>query len=272
MNQKIPTSAILDFVRANPGASGRDIATHLGIAPDSMSGRICMMRKTGLLDSQVIGRTITNVPVFGHWAPGTMPPGPGVPATPSTPPRTRSKQATTAESNRSLDSLLDDMASTLVRALISRAKAQLPAAIAQDLMPRLTLAPRPSAQAAPEVSEVLLDVGPAIEALVRSGKPAAPVARLPRVGVVGLPPSQAGELTAEFSGVLELAFWTGQHPDAQLRALAKGCDAVFLHTRHAAHTVDAALTGADAKLYRVGGGVSQMKDKILAWCCSLQQA
>lgn len=82
--------------------------------------------------------------------------------------------------------------------------------------------------------------------------------RLPIIGVVGLLPNQAGELTSEFHDCLDLRFWNDDG-SSKLKALAHHCELVILHTRHSSHSTDEILKGEKANILRVTGGVTSIK-------------
>jgi hypothetical protein len=104
------------------------------------------------------------------------------------------------------------------------------------------------------------DIAPLIARLNAPVQVEAEVQRMPRVGVVGLLPVQAGELTSEFADALDLRF-ANTDKTANLAAL-KGCDVIFLHTRHMSHAADQYLKTLGVELRRVTGGVSKLRDEL----------
>lgn len=88
--------------------------------------------------------------------------------------------------------------------------------------------------------------------------------RLPRIGVCGLLPQQAGQIQTEFCDTYDIIFWNDRNGDgsAQLKSLGISCEMVFLHVQHMRHTTESTLRSAGAKFTRVNGGVSQMSEAI----------
>ena len=92
----------------------------------------------------------------------------------------------------------------------------------------------------------------------KQGGSSTTTSRLPIIGVVGLLPNQAGELTSEFHDCLDLRFWNDDG-SPKLKALAHHCELVILHTRHSSHSTDEILKGEKANILRVTGGVTSIK-------------
>lgn len=89
--------------------------------------------------------------------------------------------------------------------------------------------------------------------------------RKPRIGIVGLLPTQNGVVSEKLAGAVDLEFWNDHQGQGSLEALARGCDAVFLHTRHAGHATDNALKAAGANVVRCTGGVTNILNNIQAY-------
>lgn len=236
MNQ---VQAIRDFVRANPGCTSIDIAKAIGCDTARASARMSMLAKAGEATSTVGSHTLSKRPVH-LW---TM--------TAATQPSKR-EYVSSPKVESSLDALIESMAEGLVAALVTKVKAKLPVALA-GVSPatHLTMLTAPQEIVA---SVVLPPPEPAPEA--RTVKP--------RIGVVGLLPQQAGILQEKFGQHIDLVFWKDDG-NAKLKAMAEGCEVVFLHTRHCSHANDQMLKLYKANIRRVTGGVSNMELTIRAY-------
>lgn len=88
-----------------------------------------------------------------------------------------------------------------------------------------------------------------------------PSVRLPKIGIAGLIPSQAGEITKTFGGTADFTFWDAESNLSMLKPMAT-CDVVFIHTNHIPHTAISKLKTHGANTVNVGGGVNAMKTAI----------
>jgi Rha family phage regulatory protein len=152
----------------------------------------------------------------------------------------------------SLDALMSDMAKRVVDHLFDEIQANL-AGRRQEFMTRLiglpNLAPEPPAAPAPVPV-------PAYNGNIIEIPPP-----LPRIGVVGLLPAQCNEITTEFGECFDISYWC-DGPRNLLKSIAFRCEAVFLHTQHASYKTGNILRSAGARLIRVTGGLSSMKDAL----------
>lgn len=91
-----------------------------------------------------------------------------------------------------------------------------------------------------------------------------PRVRLPKVCVTGMKPTEAGKISEEFAETFDLAFWNDRQGDGvdQLKACSKNCDAVFWHVKHGSHSDEEIARGGSAKFVRVGGDLTQMRNKL----------
>lgn len=84
---------------------------------------------------------------------------------------------------------------------------------------------------------------------------------LPRVGIVGLLPTQAEILKRDFVDCLDLSFWNDEGT-IKLKALCEASEVVVLHTRHMGHSADMIAKRYGDKIRRVTGGVSTVKREL----------
>lgn len=85
-----------------------------------------------------------------------------------------------------------------------------------------------------------------------------PKKRKPKIGIVGLMPIQAGNVSSQFASYADFSFWNDGDDLRSLDAMAN-CDVVFLHTSHMSHKTQERLEAKRANLVPVGGGSSSMK-------------
>lgn len=88
--------------------------------------------------------------------------------------------------------------------------------------------------------------------------------RLPKICVCGLMPQQAGMIQTEFHQTFDLTFWNNKQGDSNDSLLANGknCEAVFLHIDHSAHHIENTLKSVRAKIVKVPGGMTAMRDAL----------
>lgn len=236
---------IRQYVETNPGATNQQIAKALGITTPNAGGNTNYMAVRAAkptLDRREVRRTISNKPVYGYWPIATKQEDVPEVKHPSPEKRVMKKPSST------LEQLVDQLASQLVMQVVSKVKVRLTSELEAMIPASLPTPP---------------DLAPLIQRLSAPQDVHSEKIRLPRVGVVGLMPVQAGELTTEFSDALDLRFATADRT-SDLAAL-KGCDVIFLHTRHMSHAADQYLRTFGVELRRVTGGVSKLKDELTAF-------
>lgn len=85
--------------------------------------------------------------------------------------------------------------------------------------------------------------------------------RLPKVGVIGMNPTQAGAIIATFGESAEFEFWKDDGEN-RLRSLGMSCDVIFVNLGNASHKYTQMLDAMDAEYIRVQNGTSNMKSAI----------
>lgn len=85
--------------------------------------------------------------------------------------------------------------------------------------------------------------------------------RLPRVLILGLLPSQLGQISAEFGHRFDIIGW-GNTDHKALKQLAMNSDMVLNHVRHGGHAVEGTLKSVGVTPIRVLGGVSSMREEL----------
>lgn len=85
-----------------------------------------------------------------------------------------------------------------------------------------------------------------------------------KVGITGLLPAQAQTIAQEFGDAFDLKFWNGKTGDGreQLKSMGIGCQVVFHHVDHAGHATEATLKSVGAKIVRVPGGLTNLRDAL----------
>lgn len=249
---------VREHLRLHPGSIAGDVAAATGMPVDNASKAMSGMHNHGFLTRVLSGKSLTNVPRYAYTltdkvpSPGGpkrgckqkpkvkqtnvihsdfVPPQPFLAAKPVTAPQT-------------LDNLVESIASALVAQLVAQVRAKLPDAFAASF-------PTPSSP-----MSVLTPMESLLTAIA-APRPRTP--SKPRVGVVGLLPVQAGEISKTFGVDVDLQFWNDGEDKGKLRNIADACEVVFLHVRHSGHHTDQVLKAHGANIRRVTGGVSQMK-------------
>lgn len=237
---------IREYIAANPGVTNRQIAFAFGLTVGNIGGitnYMAVRAAKPTLERREVGRTITNQPIYAYWPVAVK-----QEVTPKAKDSFVEKRVSEKKKPSTIEQLVDQIAAQLAQQVVSKVKVRLTREL-EALIPAVTPAEP--------------DLAPLIQRLSAPQVVQCEKARLPRVGVVGLLPVQAGELTNEFADALDLRFATADRT-ADLAAL-KGCDVIFLHTRHLSHAADQYLKTFGVELRRVTGGVSKLKDELTAY-------
>lgn len=239
---------IIAYLRQNPNVTNMHLASHFGVTINLMATKLKQYIDTGYISRTEGAPTPTGVTTYLYSA---------VEGVSGKPKKERVKiakrtlgQAPTAPV-LSLDAIVNELASAITQQVLAKVQRNLVKGI------HLLAAPTPKEEQALEV-----DYGPVHEVLATPEAPKATAVALPKVGVVGLMPQQAGAVSAEFGEALDLVFWEADDSFAKLEAMGKGCEVVFLHVRHISHVTDRYLTGCAARVVRVTGGTSNIRDAI----------
>lgn len=86
----------------------------------------------------------------------------------------------------------------------------------------------------------------------------------PVIGVIGLTPSQEGEIAKAFPE-MDLRFWGIDYGWDRLSSIANRAHITFVHVRHVNHKVTSVLKTGTTRLVSVRGGVSSLKTAITDW-------
>lgn len=241
---------LVAFIKENPGATNADIAKHFALSASSASTRTGQLYKAGYVTRKGSSPNLRGNVVYSYYAHTAAEGKTKVErlhlAKPAlAPTKTHDKPI----EDLSLDSLVGDFvqsfANTLATSIVSQLKPRL-----EEELKRVLPAALPS--------PVTLQQPPhkPVEVIQK--------ARLPRIGVTGLLPQQAGMIQQEFCDTFDITFWNDRNGDGQgsLKAMGSGCEVVFYHVNHSAHTTELALKSVGAKIIHVNGGMSQMRDAI----------
>lgn len=144
--------------------------------------------------------------------------------------------------DKSLDDILSSFADQLATTLVDRVVDKLKASIETKLR-----------EAVPQALPTLPKRDEAL-------KPAP----LMKVCITHLLPQQAGMLAQEFGQAFDLRFWNDKTGDgvSTLKSLGVTCDYVLHHTDHASHATDGILKSIGARVIRVSGGMTRLRDEL----------
>ena len=239
--------AIRDYVAAHPGCTNNEIAKAIGVSSPYAATHTGLAFNKGLITRIEGGRGITGRPWYKHYPKADV----VIESVSKKLEHVSKPKEPAKKKNSAIDSMVDELASSIAKQLANRIRDKLTReleSLAPTQTPTVDTAPLLAQLAAPLVSQ-----------------PATHVKTLPKVGVVGLLPTQAGAISAEFAGCIDLVFWNDGDDRGTLKAMARNCDVVFLHTRHAGHATDQYLTTNGAELRRITGGVSNMKEALTSY-------
>lgn len=233
------TQMVVEHVRTNPGATNQDIKALLGVDRNTAAAITSNLYTRGKLTREQIGATASNVPIYGYY-----------PADPQavrkvgrprkTDKTTKSIRKTTTSDN-GLNHLVNVLADALVAQITDRVKSKL----TEQLSAVMSLP-------APE----MLRAGP-VEVL----PPAEPEkVRLPKVGIVGLLPAQAGLISHEYGQAFDLSF-----PESigQMKVAAINCEHVFVMKFNGHSTWDNVKNGRCEAVF-IHGGMSELRNRLAA--------
>ena len=233
---------VRQFVAEHPGCTNAEIAKALNTTSKQVASFTSFMSikaATPTLRRESIKMSITNTPTFGFWLSTDQAPS-------QEKPLERAVQSPQSKKS-TLDTLVDQLASQLVSQLVGKVKSRLVKEL-ERLIPT------------PQVEDTV-DVKPLLDRLALPAPTVEKKDRLPRVGVVGLMPQQAGELSREFGEVMDLRFVS--HEVHEMKSL-KNCDVIFLHVKHMKHAHSQYLATFGVPMHNVNGGVSAMRQALLS--------
>lgn len=243
-------SRIREYLTANPGKTTREIAEALGLPFEKISPALGMMKTSMHVRSEIGGKTLANREFMKWYVTGQKLKKSRRQKKPATLKPQAPQKSSGIVPQLNLDDLIESMASSLVFSIVNKVKEKLPKALAAISMPEMV---EKSSQPqkllpAPEVEETRVIP-----------------TTLPKVGVVGLLPVQAGAISAKFANTFDLRFWNDGEDKGTLKGMAENCEVVFLHTRHAGHHTDQLLKAYGGNIRRVTGGVANMKTSIYGY-------
>jgi hypothetical protein len=242
-------------IQLHPNITNRRIAELVpGVSQPYAATQTGLMHKRGEVNRTVVAKQATGRPVFGYTYALMAPPPVAVPV-PKVAAETKYEELELPTTkSKGLDALVEDIAAQLAKVLVRKVKSKL----TRELEKMIPALPSPESMDTEAVIEVLSAEKPKLD----------PDKRKPVVGVVGLLPVQAGEISAEFADVLDLRFAEGGQTNV-LKSMATQCDVVFIHTRHMSHSDEKLLLSRGANIRRVTGGVSNLKDAMTTYFVSL---
>lgn len=245
---------IHSYINAHPGCTNRAIADALNMNPSAVASSTLHLCNGGRITRIETGRSITNRPTYGYYPKGSTP-NAVVPVSVSSPKLRKAKD---------LDTSLDTMVNQLASAFAKRVADAVTVKLATELEAVFARTLSGGTEDTEEANVALEKIKDRLADSVNASKPEAK-SFLPVVGVVGLLPTQMGEISSEFHDCMDIRFWNNANGDGQdaLKSLAQSCEVIFLHTRHASHMVDGFLKSHARKLVRVTGGVTNLKSVMM---------
>lgn len=240
----ITRKEIIDFLKANPGATNRDLAEHFRVTTALMSTKTRQYLAGGFVTRQEASRTLTNIPVYGYYVNTEVAPG-----------MTKKERVETTLGQRLDNAQTPEIAGT-IKTLAEALARQIAAQVVVSLQPMLQRELAAVVPVAPPIP--VLDVSTLLPS------PAAPVEKPKRmkVGVIGLLPQQAGLLTTEFGEHFEFRFWKGES-NGLLKSIGVSCD-VVLTTKWSAHSQTETLKSVGANVRHVAGGMDELRTTLTA--------
>ena len=240
------TTQIVEFVRANPGATNRQIAAGVGIKDATQAAtRTKLLMDKGFITRTVVGKTLTNVEIYGYTfvknaarrVPGRRP---------------SSHKQKMEQRGGSIDTLIDQLASAMADAFVSRVTEHLKVELTRILPANIPVQALPVFTARDQIEQH--------EQVrkVNAGKL--------KILVVNIAPSGCEEVKRDFRDVADIECWTvtadGEH---RLKQAAKAADHVFFNLSLSSHKHEAMLKTAGCEYTKVKGGTSAMKTAITQW-------
>lgn len=239
---------IVEFIRANPNCNTTALSGHFGFNVNQAATRMKQLFDQGYVTRHSIGVNSYGHPLYVYNAHANVEGKTKRERLHIVQPA-QTKTYDKPISDQSLDSLVGEFvqsfASTLATAIVGQLKPRLEEELKRAL---------PAALPSPAITQQ--DPHKPVEVIQK--------ARLPRIGVTGLLPQQAGMIQQEFCDTFDITFWNDRNGDGQgsLKAMGIGCEVVFYHVNHASHTTENALKAVGAKIIHVNGGMSQMRDAL----------
>jgi hypothetical protein len=250
---QLSTKALLDYVKKHPDCTSKQIAADFNLKIERTSGALLGLYKQGRVTREVSHKSVSGATVYKYRFKTAASPMERNVSAKEPIKQTTHKQArvpvkehievhATAQPSVSLESMLDGIAAQLAASLIVRVKAALSTEL-QHFAPAL---PSPE-----EVKSRLISAPKAVSSKVC-------------VGVTGLLPQQAGVIQPEFHDCFDLSFWNDKNGDSteQLKAMARRCVKVLIHTNHSSHSTQEIVKSAGGSYLLVPGGLTAMKDAL----------
>lgn len=241
----VTRNQIVEFVRSSPGCRSAEVGQALNIPTNIAATRLKQILDAGYLTRTPLDISTRGTTIYGYYTPE------GVEGL------VKQERIAVAQASAprsldvpikvtSLDAILSDFVGSFAKSLAGAIVEQLKPRLEMELRQALPAAlPAPIAPLMPQNQEVV-------------------TYRKRRIGVTGLLPQQAGAIQQEFGDTFDISFWNDRNGDglSKLKSIGIGCEAVFVHIAHASHKTDQTLKSVGAKLVRVNGGLSQMRDTL----------
>lgn len=252
---------VLEYLKTSPRKTNREIAEAINLPYQRVAtatSRMCLStRELARVPAEQNARGNT---IYAYSIASPVADTPEAPQPHGVPPPPRSVGAVV--NLPSLDALLDAMA----EALATRLRHKVWAVLAEEVA-ALTPPKEPTSRPDPD-TDLDLDFEQALATLGDDDVPAPapiieyaaqkPTQRLRVVLVVGLLPSQAGMISAEFSQCFNLKFWKDES-HTKLKAMAAGADVIVVMTGKVSHRATDAIS-AVAHYEPIRGGLTTLRE------------
>ena len=233
---------LIAFIEANPGAVSKDVSAAFGESMSSATASLFYAHNRGYLTRSVVGRTLTNAPIYGYRTVGNVE---GKPKKE----RLEIVAQTTTEmvSNTSLDSLVEQLAEAFAQQVASQVISKVKDAIAgqvKNLIPKLP-APKPVVTAHHNPIEI-----------------AAPDFNKRHIIIVGLHNHLHDLLYKEFQDSFDMVVFNPDVNLHQLQSAVINADRVFVMRDNISHKITDSLKSKGANISLVAGGTSSLCDAL----------
>ena len=230
---------LLDFLVASKGATNNEIAAHFNGKASYAATRTKQLFDTGYTTREPAGRTLMGAQILRYFAKHTV--------TPAMPKKERLKAEKPVGErleNGGIGEMIQNLSDAIAKQIAASVVVSLQASLTRELA---SVVP----QQAPK--QITLNLG---------NLPPLPPVTKPRIGVLGLLPTQVEAIEREFGDVFNIHYWK-EEGSSMLKALGRTSEIVFV-TRWCPHSATETLKGVGAKWRFVEGGLSELKSLLTA--------
>lgn len=232
---------LLDFLVDSKGATNNEIAAHFNCTPGYAATRTKQLFDTGYTTRDFVGRTLTGSQIFRNFAKQAV--------TPAMPKKERLKAEKPVGERLEIGGIgemIQNLSDAIAKQIAASVVVSLQASLTRELasvVPQQVSAPK----------QLTLNLG---------NLPPLPPVTKPRIGVLGLLPTQVEAIEREFGDVFNIHYWK-EDGFSTLKAIGRTSEIVFI-TRWCSHSATETLKGVGAKWRFVEGGLSELKSLLTA--------